>query len=118
MSDLDLLEQLEKHFNETPKEVLEQEFFEIECKTRGIDHTLPNAKQILKRQNRINKLKHGIFPKVYNTVCWMFCLWCAFHSGIYYTSGDWLKVSITLIGSIGWLHLFLLNKFGKDYIKF
>ena len=53
-----LLEGFKKHLKETPKEVLEQEFFEIDCRMEGIDHTLPNAKELLKRKRRIDKWKY------------------------------------------------------------
>ena len=64
-----LLESLKKHLNETPREVLEQEFFEIDCKMEGIDHTLPNARKLLKRKKCINKWKYKVWPTIRNTSC-------------------------------------------------
>ena len=43
-----VLEQLKKRLDETPKEILEKECFEINCKIEGVDHNLPNAKKLLK----------------------------------------------------------------------
>lgn len=113
-----LLEELEKHLKETPKEVLEQEFFEIDCKMEGIDHTLPNAKELLKRKKRINKLKYKVWPTIRNTACWMLSLWCAFNAGVDFATDTrhWFLVVIYLIASLGWLNLFLRYKFGEDYL--
>ena len=111
-----LLEGLKKHLEETPREVLEQEFFEIDCKMEGIDHTLPNAKELLKRKRRIDKWKYKILPKVYNTACWMLGLWCAFRAGMFYTSNNWVMMIFCLMASIGWFHFLLSNKLGKDYM--
>ena len=115
---MDILEQLKKHFEETPKEVLEQEFFEIDCETNGIDPKAPDARKQLKKLHRRNKLKYKIWPTIRNTACWMFCILCAFKSGIYYTSEDWFMFTIALICSIGWLNLFLRYKFGDDYLNY
>ena len=114
----DLLEQLKKHFEETPKEVLEQEFFEIDCETNGIDPKAPDARKQLKKLHRTNKWKYKICPKVRNTVCWMFCILCAFKSGLYYASCDWFMFPFALIVSLGWLNLFLRYKFGDDYLNY
>ena len=114
----DLLEQLKKHLEETPKEVLEQEFFEIDCETNGIDPKAPDARKQLKKLHRRNKLKYKIWPTFRNTACWMFCILCAFKSGVYYTSCDWILFSLALIASIGWLNLFLRYKFGDDYLNY
>lgn len=109
-----LLEGLEKHLKETPKEVLEQEFFEIDCRMEGIDHTLPNAKKLLERKRRIDKWKYKIFPKFYNTACWMLGLWCAFRAGMLYTANNWVMMIFCLMGSIGWFHFLLSNKLRKN----
>lgn len=113
-----LLENLEKHLKETPREVLEQEFFEIDCKMEGIDHTLPNARKLLKRKRRINKLKYKVLPTIRNTACWMLSLWCAYDAGIHFARGShWSIPLIIMLASVGWLNIFLSYKFGKDYMS-
>lgn len=113
-----LLENLKKHLKETPREVLEQEFFEIDCKMEGIDHTLPNARKLLKRKKRINKLKYKVWPTIRNTACWMLSLWCAYNAGIYFVCGfHWSIQLITILASVAWLDMFLSYKFGDDYMS-
>lgn len=116
----DLLEQLKKHLEETPKEVLEQEFFEIDCETNGIDPKAPDARKQLKKLHRRNKLKYKIWPTIRNTACWMLSLYCAFTAGVESTtdSHHWILVVIYLIASLGWLNLFLRYKFGDDYLNY
>jgi hypothetical protein len=118
MSDI-LLEQLKKHLEETPKEVLEQEFFEIDCETNGIDPKAPDARKQLKKLHRRNKLKYKIWPTIRNTTCWMLSLYYTFIAGVEFStdSHHWIWVVIYLIISLGWLHLFLQYKFGDDYLN-
>lgn len=52
-----MLEQLRKYLDETPKEQLERDFFEIECTCQGIDPNDPNAKR------KLNMIKLGVFLK-------------------------------------------------------
>jgi hypothetical protein len=114
-----LLESLKKHLNETPREVLEQEFFEIDCKMEGIDPKAPDARKQLKKLHLKNKLKYKIWPTIRNTVCWMLSLWCAFNAGVEFASDSplWILVVIYLIASLGWLNIFLRYKFGDDYMS-
>lgn len=51
-------EQLEEHFKNMPPEVLEQEWFEISCKSNGIDPKDPKAKQKLKMISLMSKLMY------------------------------------------------------------
>ena len=115
-----LLEQLKKHFEETPKEVLEQEFFKIDCETNGIDPKAPDALKQLKKLHRRNKLNYKILPTIRNTACWMLSLYCTFIAGVEFAtdSHHWILSFIYLIASLGWLHLFLRYKFGDDYLNY
>lgn len=48
----ELSEQLKKYMAEASPEQLKKDFFNAECRSRGIDPTLPNAKRFLKRMKR------------------------------------------------------------------
>ena len=84
-----VFEQLKKHLEETPKEILEKECFEINCKIEGIDHNLPNAKKLLKKKQCRNRWKYNIFPKIKKTaicvtplllaICGGYCQGCGVH---------------------------------------
>lgn len=52
-----LSDQLKKYLEETPKEQIEKDFFNIECHLHDIDPYMPEAKKLLKKMKR--KAKWG-----------------------------------------------------------
>jgi hypothetical protein len=105
-----VFEQLKKHLEETPKEILEKECFEINCNIEGIDHNLPNAKKLLKKKQCRNRWKYNIFPKIKKTTICVTPLLLAFCGGYCQGCGvHWLWCVIGFI-SAGLLELLIIYK--------
>lgn len=104
-----MLEELQKYLDETPKDVLEQDFFQATCEVEGIDPTLPNAKKLLKKKQRRNMWKYKIWPKIINTMFLIFAVFCAFNAGRSYECGGyhWSLTVLHLLGAFGWLSAFI-----------
>lgn len=103
-----VLEQLKKRLEETPKEILEKEFFEIDCKIEGIDHNLPNAKKLLKKKQCRNRWKYNIFPKIKKTAICVTPLLLAFCGGYCQGSGVHWLCSVICFISAGLLELLII----------
>lgn len=106
-----MLKELQKHLDEIPKDVLEQEFFQATCEVEGIDPTLPNAKKLLKKMQRRNMWKHKIWPKILNTAFLIFAVFCAFNAGRNHECGyHWGLTVIHLMGAVGWFSMYIQNR--------
>ena len=105
-----VLEQLKKRLDETPKEILEKEFFEIDCKIEGVDHNLPNAKKLLKKKQCRNRWKYNIFPKIKKTVICVTPLLLAFCGGYCQGCGIHWLCSVICFISAGLLELLIIYK--------
>lgn len=102
-----MLKELQKYFDETPKDVLDQNFFQAECEVEGIDPTLPNAKKLLKKKQRRN-MWYKIWPKIINTAFLIFAVFCAFNAGRYHESvHHWGVTVLHLLGAFGWIGAFI-----------
>lgn len=103
-----MIEELKKYLDETPKDVLDQDYFQTTCEIEGIDPTLPNAKKLLKKKQRRNMWKYKIRPKIINTVVLIFAVFCAFNAGCNHESGHhWLLTVFLLLGAFGWISVFI-----------
>lgn len=106
--EIKMLEELKKYLDETPKDVLDQEFFQVSCEVYGIDPTLPNAKKLLKKKQRRNMWKYKIWPKIINTAFLIFAVFCAFNAGCNHESGHhWGLTVLHLLGAFGWISAFI-----------
>lgn len=98
-----MIEEWKKYLNETPKDVLDQDFFRATCEVEGIDPTLPNAKKLLKKKQRRDMWKYKILPKIINTMFLIFAVFCAFNTGRNHECGyQWAIDRSTFNGCI-WL---------------
>ena len=112
-----MLKELQKHLDETPKDVLEQEFFQATCEVEGIDPTLPNAKKLLKKMQRKNMWKYKIWPKIINIMLLVFAMFCAFNAGRNHECGyHWALTVLHLMGAFGWISIFIQRITGTDNI--
>lgn len=103
-----MVEELKKYLDETPKDVLDQDFFQATCEVEGIDPTLPNAKKLLKKKQRRNKWKYKIWPKIINTSLLILAVFCAFNAGRNHECGyHWALTVIHLLGAFGWISIFI-----------
>ena len=106
-----MIEELKKYLDETPKDVLEQDFFRASCEVEGIDPTLPNAKKLLKKKQRRNMWKYKIWPKIINTMFLIFAVFCAFNAGRNHECGlHWGLTVLHLMGAFGWISVFIQMK--------
>lgn len=92
--------QLKKYLDETPKEVQEQHFFEIQCRMAGIDHTKPDAKRKLKRYNLKNHFRYTCWPFMVDLSLQILCVFTGFMSGVFACLGNnWLWIVLTIVSS-------------------
>lgn len=106
--EIKMLEELNKYLNETPKDVLDQDFFRAACEVEGIDPTLPNAKKLLKKKQRRDMWKYKIWPKIINIAFLIFAVFCAFNAGRSYECGyHWGLTVLHLLGAFGWISAFI-----------
>lgn len=113
-----MIEELKKYLDETPKDVLDQEFFRATCEVEGIDPTLPNAKKLLKKKQRRDMWKYKIWPKIINAAFLIFAVFCAFNAGCNHESGHhWGLTVFHLLGAFGWISAFIqINNREEDNI--
>ena len=106
-----MLESLKKYLDETPKDVLDQVYFQAACEVEGIDPTLPNAKKLLKKMQRRHMWKHKIWPKILNTTFFALALLCAFNAGRAHEIGvHWILTVFYLAGAVGWISMYIQNQ--------
>lgn len=106
-----MLEELQKYLDETPKDVLDQVYFQATCEVEGIDPTLPNAKKLLKKMQRRNMWKHNICPKILNTAFLIFAAFCVFNAGRNHECGyHWALTVLHLLGAAGWFSMYIQNQ--------
>lgn len=113
-----MLKELQKYLDETPKDVLDQDFFRASCEVEGIDPTLPNAKKLLKKKQRRNMWKYKIWPKIINAAFLIFAVFCAFNAGRNHECGyHWALTVIHLLGAFGWICAYIqMNNRESDNI--
>ena len=111
------LERLNEVLDIMTDEELARRAYEVECQCEGLDPDHPDSPKRLKKIKRQYKWKHQVWPTIRNTACWILALYCAFNSGYYLANGmHWAWSVFHILGSIGWLSVFLTYKFGPDYI--
>lgn len=110
----EMLEQLEKYFEETPQEVQDQHFHEIMCDIYGIDHTLPNAKKLLKRKQRRYKWRNNIWPHIRNVIIVFLMVWLLMYAGYWYgTNGPVWIIILDVLGGLGWFNIFIQKNYNR-----
>lgn len=110
----EMLEQLEKYFEETPQEVQDQHFHEIMCDIYGIDPNHPDSKKMLKKKQRKEMWKYRILPHVCNVGAIFFMVWLFMHAG-YAIAKDypiWIIV-IYILGGFGWFNIFIRRNYNR-----
>ena len=106
----ELLEQLKSHLENTPKEQLEREIFEIQCKMYDINSNLPNAKRKLAwrkfQYKYLNKISYYI-----DIICMILWFMCAGANII--LSRPWWAIVICMVFGFGFLYnmIYKIRKF-------
>jgi hypothetical protein len=97
---MSLSDQLKEYIENTPKEQLERDWFEISCRCEGIDPNKPNAKRELKKIRLKNKYWYPfrrILPVLIDGFVMItnsFCAGVTFNQEYYWVSLFNLSVSI------------------------
>ena len=115
---METLDELKKHLEETPEEVLKQEMFELECELEGIDPKAPNARKQLAKKYRGYNWNNEILPRILRAICLIFTIYCAFQGGVELETRGWFMSCVYVVASLGWLNLYMRYKLGQDYLDY